>query len=220
MRIFTWVVIMMSGLWAGAATRAPAVAGAFYPGSETQLRSQVEGMLDNAAVVGHGHARAVVVPHAGYVYSGSTAAGAFALLDGREVERIILLGPSHHASFSGGALPARKISAFATPLGDVAIDAEAVEELRSSPLFAGPTSAHDREHCLEVELPFIQVVAPEARIVPVLVGQGTDRATARTGSFPYSKGGMRQDHACAQRSRHSVGRRGQGKDPGSSCSWL
>jgi AmmeMemoRadiSam system protein B/AmmeMemoRadiSam system protein A len=94
------------------------------------------------------------------------------------VKRVILLGPSHHLGFSGGALPGAQISAFATPLGELALDRAAVSELRRHADFDGPAEAHGPEHSLEVELPFIKVLMPEARIVPVLVGFDTDRETA------------------------------------------
>lgn len=161
---------------AGAATRPPAVAGAFYPGDPVRLRSTVESML--AATPRRPPSRALVVPHAGFSYSGPVAAGAFATLAGARVERVILLGPSHHRSFEGGALPARGHRAFATPLGDVALDLRVLEALRTEPFFGGPAAAHETEHCLEVELPFLQVVAPQARTVPILVGSGTSAEIA------------------------------------------
>ncbi len=162
---------------AAASVRRPAVAGAFYPADAAALRREVEGFLDR--VPGPGEpSRAVIAPHAGYAYSGPTAGHAFAGFKGIEVRRVILLGPSHHEFFRGAALPARGVTAFATPLGDVPLDGEALERLRKAGGFDGPASAHGPEHSLEVELPFLQVVAPGARIVPVLVGSGTDRAGA------------------------------------------
>lgn len=124
-------------------------------------------------------AKALVVPHAGYVYSGAVAGEAFATLDARGLKRVILLGPSHHRAYAGGALPARGIDGFATPLGEVEVDVAAVESLRKISDFNGPSAAHDPEHCLEVELPFLQVLAPDAVIVPILVGNGTDTTLAR-----------------------------------------
>lgn len=120
-----------------------------------------------------------MVPHAGYVYSGAVAARAFATLDPAKVRRVILLGPSHHRRFAGGALPGRNIRAFATPLGEVVLDREALAVLRESAEFGGPSEAHGPEHSLEVELPFLQLMVPEARIVPVLVGSDTDLEQAR-----------------------------------------
>ncbi|MEJ2190055.1 MAG: AmmeMemoRadiSam system protein B, partial [Acidobacteriota bacterium] len=172
MKLLVFALAVPLAAAAAASERPPAVAGAFYSGDPVVLRSQVEEML--AAAQTAGGARAVVVPHAGYPYSGPVAAEAFAALDGKSVRRVILLGPSHHQGFRGAALPARGVSSFATPLGSVALDTDAVDALRRSEEFRGPTEAHGPEHSLEVELPFLQVVAPEARIVPVLVGNQTD----------------------------------------------
>jgi AmmeMemoRadiSam system protein B/AmmeMemoRadiSam system protein A len=172
---FQWVVtlvlgvVLMTAFSSFGSVRAPAVAGAFYPGDEEALRSMVDRLLARTGVSGS-PARAVIVPHAGYVYSGATAAQAFRRLEGSDATRVILIGPSHQASFRGGALPSSRITAFRTPLGDVEIDREVIEELRSSAVFRGPSSAHDGEHCLEVEIPFLQIVLPEARIVPILIG--------------------------------------------------
>jgi AmmeMemoRadiSam system protein B/AmmeMemoRadiSam system protein A len=162
---------------ADASTRPPAVAGAFYPGDPGDLRRQVEEMLAHDTVLQP--SRALVVPHAGYMYSGEVAGRAFATLRTQTVRRVILLGPSHHEAFSGGALPPPRIDSFATPLGEVKLDTRAVEMLRGHSDFRGPATAHGPEHSLEAELPFLQIAAPQATIVPILVGAGTDREVAR-----------------------------------------
>lgn len=160
-----------------AEVRPPAVAGSFYAGNAAQLESDVRGYLRTGATAG-GPPVALIAPHAGYVFSGATAGKAFAALAGAKLTRVILLGPSHQADFSGGALPAPGITAFATPLGEMPVDREAVARLAKAPEFAGPARAHDREHCLEVELPFLQVTVGAVPIVPIIVGHATDRATA------------------------------------------
>lgn len=162
---------------AAASERPPAVAGAFYTDDPARLRAEVEEML--APAPPRKGARALAVPHAGYFYSGTVAGKAFATLDGATVRRVILLGPSHHKGYGGGALPAKGMTAFATPLGGVDLDLEAIAKLRKISDFRGPAEAHGPEHSLEVELPFLQVVAPEAKIVPVLLGHNTDLETAR-----------------------------------------
>ncbi|MGD8440623.1 MAG: AmmeMemoRadiSam system protein B [Holophagae bacterium] len=165
---------------ASAAVRPPAVAGSFYPGDSARLRAEVETMLDDArAAPSKSPARAVVVPHAGYAFSGPTAALAFARLPAAGVRRVIVLGPSHHMSFAGAALPSEGLSAFATPLGEMALDTEAIARLRGRPGFGGPARAQGPEHALEVELPFLQVVAPDATLVPIVVGGSTDLAGCR-----------------------------------------
>ncbi|HSL17014.1 MAG TPA: AmmeMemoRadiSam system protein B [Methylomirabilota bacterium] len=185
MRLAPALVALTVSLTAAAEVRPPAVAGAFYPGDGGALRAEVEGHLERARAADKTPpARAVVVPHAGFGFSGATAARSFASLPGTEIGRVILLGPSHHVSFSGGALPAADVTAFRTPLGDVPLDLEAIAALRGRPGFDGPARAHGPEHALEVELPFLQVVAPDARLVPIVVGPTTSldacRALARS----------------------------------------
>ncbi|MEE4271044.1 MAG: AmmeMemoRadiSam system protein B [Thermoanaerobaculales bacterium] len=176
------IMVCILGLAASAAAelRPPAVAGAFYPGESEALRAAVDTMLEAAAGArSEGGARALIVPHAGYAYSGPTAAKAFARLSGEDVRRVIVLGPSHHFAFSGGALPKESVTGFETPLGVMPIDRKAVARLRRSSLFDGPAEAHVKEHSLEVELPFLQAVAPKAALVPVVLGPNTDLATCR-----------------------------------------
>ncbi|MCD4748088.1 MAG: AmmeMemoRadiSam system protein B [Thermoanaerobaculales bacterium] len=175
-RIFMGVMLLMVGFSVSASVRAPAVAGAFYSGSPDELRNSVEKMLRAAGPFeSKDKVVALVVPHAGYTFSGATAAEAFRTLEGARVRRIVLVGPSHRMAFSGGALPRKGVTAFRTPLGDVPLDLEAVKKLRASKVFEGPASAHDGEHCLEVEIPFMQVVAPQAQLIPILIGVHTDR---------------------------------------------
>jgi len=170
--------VVLVAVCAEATVRPPAVAGAFYTDDAVALRLQVEQLLERAGP-GAENVRAVVAPHAGYVYSGAMAATAFSGIRATEPQTIILLGPSHHLGFSGGALPAADVTAFATPLGKVRLDGKALGVLRGNSDFNGPARAHGPEHSLEVELPFLQVVAPQARIVPILVGFDTDRETCR-----------------------------------------
>ena len=165
---------IMLSMTVSAEVRRPAVAGAFYPGAAAELRDEVLSLLPKSGGEG-GRVRAVIVPHAGYVFSGATAGRAFAGVAGETLRRVVLIGPSHHAGFSGAALPRPGVSAFATPLGDVPVDREAVEALRRLPGFDGPAAAHGPEHCLEVELPFLQATAGAVPIVPVLVGHATDQ---------------------------------------------
>jgi AmmeMemoRadiSam system protein B/AmmeMemoRadiSam system protein A len=177
MKALLTLFMVVASTIVSASTRQPAVAGAFYDGDPGTLRAEVERMLEASSSIEG--VRALVVPHAGYSYSGAVAGKAFATLDVKDLRRVILLGPSHYRAYSGGALPAKGIESFTTPLGEVKLDLEAMRGLGEIPEFGGPSAAHDREHCLEVELPFLQVLAPDAVIVPVLVGNGTDTETAR-----------------------------------------
>ncbi len=169
-------VVLMVAFPSFGSVRSPAVAGAFYPGTEQALRASVTDLLAAAPAAEGTAARAIIAPHAGYVYSGAMAARAFRQLGDSKATRVILIGPSHRASFGGGALPAKGVTAFKTPLGNVEIDRSTVDSLRTLGVFNGPSSAHDGEHCLEVELPFLQIVLPEAHIVPILIGHHTNPA--------------------------------------------
>jgi len=171
--------VLMSGSLADASVRPPAVAGAFYPGDSTTLERAVKQMLEENSSEDCEAARAVVVPHAGYIYSGETAAAAFRCFRGSGFRRIILLGPSHRMNFSGGSLPEAEITEFALPTGTVELDLPALKRLRGDTLFKGPAAAHRGEHSLEVQLPFLHEVLPEARIVPVLVGASSDTQELR-----------------------------------------
>ena len=156
-----------------ASVRAPAVAGAFYPADAALLRDTVDGLLAGAHPPHvEGPLRALIAPHAGYVYSGPIAASAYAVLRSATPapRRVALLGPSHFVPFSGLALP--ESDALATPLGEVPVDPLAAslpqrlrQVLRSEP-------AHRREHSLEVQLPFLQRVLPGGfTVLPLVVGR-------------------------------------------------
>lgn len=144
--------------------RPPAVAGTFYPADPRELAAAVDGML--AGAKGDGAAPvALVAPHAGYVYSGPVAASAYALLRGTEVRRVAILGPAHFVPLRGCAVPAAE--AWATPLGEVPIDAAAREAV-GVPVDDGP---FEPEHSLEVQLPFLQRVLLDGfSVLPVAVG--------------------------------------------------
>jgi MEMO1 family protein len=147
--------------------RPPAVAGSFYPADPRRLATDISSMLGAAAVVRPDRLpKAIVAPHAGYVYSGPIAASAFACLQaGRDqVRRVVLLGPAHRVYVSGLALP--EAHAFDTPLGRIKVDVDAAAGLG----IARNAAAHAREHSLEVELPFLQSVLSSFDIVPLAVG--------------------------------------------------
>ena len=149
--------------------RKPAVAGSFYPSSAKEILSMTQGWLHpvDAQVA----PQAVIVPHAGYVFSGEVAASAFNRIPKRHpYKRIFLLGPSHRVGFSGASVDT--MYAYAeTPLGRVAIDIETGKELLKTASFTCRNDAHDREHCLEVQLPFLQMMYEEVPpIVPIVIG--------------------------------------------------
>ena len=150
--------------------RAPAVAGLFYPADAKELHTQVWQFLNRVSPADEPPPKAIIVPHAGYIYSGSIAASAYARLGiARDViHRVVLLGPSHRVSFQGIAVSG--MATFSTPLGQVPVDQAAVEQVRKLPNVSVLEQAHAQEHSLEVHLPFLQEVLSEFKLVPLLVG--------------------------------------------------
>ena len=157
--------------------RNPAVAGLFYPDDPQELHTLVSGYL--AAVSTSGAVpKAIIVPHAGYIYSGPIAASAYARLQparGR-VTRVVLLGPAHRVGFDGLALSSADY--FLTPLGRITIDQEAVDKISRLPQVHVMDAAHAQEHSLEVHLPFLQEVLGEFSLVPLVVGDAEPGAVA------------------------------------------
>ncbi len=150
-------------------SRHAAVAGLFYPGDAKSLEHTVAELLA-AAPADDTIPKAVIAPHAGYVYSGPTAAYAYRLLEGRrdQIRRVVLLGPAHRVFLRGMALPS--VNAFSTPLGDVPIDLDGVELALAEPATQVSDEAHALEHSLEVHLPFLQTVLDDFKLVPMVVG--------------------------------------------------
>jgi AmmeMemoRadiSam system protein B len=153
--------------------RKPAVAGQFYPADPEELRKMVGALLANIPPAAGPAPKAIIVPHAGYIYSGPIAASAYARFspDREIIRRIVLLGPSHHVAFEG--LAASSATAFATPLGLVAVDGEACHKLDSLPQVTRLDEAHAFEHSLEVQLPFLQVVLRDFAVVPLVIGEAS-----------------------------------------------
>lgn len=154
--------------------RPPAVAGLFYPAAPDELGNAVDHLL--AAVPPASTfqlPKALIVPHAGYIYSGVTAAFAYAPLARHAdcIKRIILLGPCHRVAVRGLAIPT--VSAFATPLGTVPLDDELLARISSFPQIVRSDAAHAQEHALEVQLPFLQRVLPHFILTPLAIGAAT-----------------------------------------------
>ncbi len=155
-------------------TRPAAVAGMFYPAAPDDLDAAVGALLAHAGD-GPPHARpkAIIVPHAGYIYSGEIAARGYAQLraDARTLRRIVLLGPAHRKYIRGLAVPSA--ARFDTPLGPVSVDQESIRRLGDLPQVIVDDEAHALEHSLEVQLPFLRHIAPQAVLVPLAVGDAT-----------------------------------------------
>jgi MEMO1 family protein len=151
------------------AVRAPAVSGRFYPGTGPALERNVRELLDAVPAAHPGPARAAMAPHAGYVYSGLTAAHVFARLDVPPV--VVILAPNHTGVCRApGGASLWEAGAFRTPLGDVAVDAGLARALLdASPLVGPDHAAHAHEHAVEVELPFLQARRADVRIVPLVL---------------------------------------------------
>jgi AmmeMemoRadiSam system protein B len=150
--------------------REPAVAGLFYPADPETLRRQVQSLLGAAGPPSLDDVKALVVPHAGYQYSGPIAASAYVQLAplAARIRRVVLFGPAHRVYFAGIAYP--DAERLLTPLGSVALDLDALEQLADLPQVQRMDWAFTGEHCLEVQLPFLQRLVPDFRLVPLLVG--------------------------------------------------
>jgi len=153
------------------ALRPPAVAGIFYSGDSEQLQTEILSAIVASRPVRLKHPpKALIVPHAGYGYSGMVAASAFAALRpwADHYRRVILIGPAHRLPFRGMAIP--ECGAFATPLGTVPLDSQSLDEVAKFSGVSRLNAAHEQEHCLEVELPFLQTVLSDFVLAPILVG--------------------------------------------------
>lgn len=149
--------------------RTPAVAGTFYPADPGILRETVRGLLREAAPAWP-FPKALIVPHAGFAYSGPVAASAYVLLknSAQEIRRVVLLGPSHRVRFHGLAISSD--DEFATPLGSVPLDLKAIQSAMRLPQVHLNDEAHRREHSLEVQIPFLQTVLGRFSLVPIAIG--------------------------------------------------
>ncbi|MES9816478.1 MAG: AmmeMemoRadiSam system protein B [Candidatus Thiodiazotropha sp.] len=152
--------------------RKPAVSDLFYPDDADSLQQMVTGYLDSAMRDGQSP-KALIAPHAGYIYSGPIAASAYAGLSSAvdRISRVVLIGPSLRVPFSG--LATSGADYFRTPLGDIPIDRQAIQILEALPQVSCLEAAHAQEHSLEVQLPFLQVVLREFSLVPLVVGDAS-----------------------------------------------
>ncbi len=147
--------------------RKAAVAGQFYPAGANELRKEVLSYItgNNSSLKSP---RLMISPHAGFVFSGPVAGKGFATVN-KETRRVFLIGPSHHAWFKGVSIP--EVTHYQTPLGLVELDLDIVEKLRKNSFVCAAKGAHEQEHCLEVQLPFLQVQLKDFKIIPILTGE-------------------------------------------------
>ena len=153
--------------------RKPAVAGLFYPDDPRTLKADLGRFLSEVKPSAAPAPKAIIVPHAGYIYSGPIAASAYARLESARsrIHRVVLLGPAHRVGFRGLARPSAEY--FETPLGRVPIDAAAMAQIADLPQVVARDDAHAEEHSLEVHLPFLQTLLDDFTLVPLVVGEAT-----------------------------------------------
>lgn len=149
--------------------RQPAVAGTFYPENPQLLQQLINQLLDNAKTEAL-TPKVIIAPHAGFIYSGAIAASAYSRLlqANKTISHVILVGPSHRLGFKGLAIS--RAESYNTPLGEIAIDTMKVNKIASLPFVEYIEPAHIHEHCLEVQLPFLQMTLDSFSIVPIVVG--------------------------------------------------
>ena len=165
------LVLNLSSSWA--IIRPSAVAGKWYREDPKALKLQIESLLKNVKLPPlPSRINALIVPHAGYRFSGPTAAYAYKAIAGRGYNRVVILAASHYAHFYGAST--LDVVAYETPLGQVPVDRKVVKALLKNPLFKERTMAHLREHAIEAQLPFLQIVLKNFKIVPILISEVKD----------------------------------------------
>lgn len=172
--IFLSFILSLSLAWSQGIRKA-VHAGTFYEKDAERLSQQIDGLLSQAKSIASQHEKisALIVPHAGYVYSGSTAAHAYRLIEDKNYETVVIIGPSHRYAFSGCSIYPQ--GGYKTPLGVVKIDEPLASELSKASRFKYIPQAHQREHSVEIQIPFIQKTIPEAKIVPIVMGFPTKK---------------------------------------------
>jgi len=170
------ILALAVSMAAGAKVRPSAIAGQWYTSDPKALAAELDGYLSKVPEAEGATPLGIIVPHAGFMYSGQCAAHGFKRLAGSDYKRVVILAPSHHAAFSGASIA--DADAYETPLGQVMLDRKACDKLLESPLVSSKPGVHRHEHSLEIELPFLQRVLAEGfTIVPLVIGQ-IDRKTA------------------------------------------
>jgi len=153
--------------------RTPAVAGMFYPANAHKLRTMLNDFLKETKSYSENVPKAIIAPHAGYIYSGPVAASVYARLTAARdtINRVVLLGPSHRVPLRG--LACSRMAYFATPLGNIPVDKAAIDEISTLPQVSTLEHAHAQEHSLEVQLPFLQAVLGDFSVIPLVVGEAS-----------------------------------------------
>ncbi|MBN2251399.1 MAG: AmmeMemoRadiSam system protein B [Candidatus Altiarchaeota archaeon] len=147
------------------------IAGSWYPGVKDDLKRAIDGFLGKAEKQYLGSVKALIAPHAGYAYSGQVAAWAYKQVEGRKYRKVIILAPSHHVCFKGASIVEET---YMTPLGDVETADDAKKIIAGSDLVNTIPEAEEQEHSLEIQLPFLQRVLGDFKLIPVTVGKLTE----------------------------------------------
>jgi AmmeMemoRadiSam system protein B len=157
-------------------TRPAAVAGTFYPANPAELGATVDRLLGGVSVENSAAPKALIVPHAGFSYSGAIAAAGFARLAkvAERLERVVIVSPGHRVYFEGLTWPGTDF--LTTPLGEVEVDVDAI---RAIPELVAHPAAHVREHAIEVELPFIQRLCPRAKVIPIAASHASPHVVGK-----------------------------------------
>jgi len=152
--------------------RKSTIAGSWYPGDKRELSKLIESLLQKADIPEiNGNLFGLIAPHAGIQFSGQAAACAYRMVRDRDINRVILIGPSHYQGFHGLAVSG--VDAYETPLGRMKVDQKRAGALAELPLFQGPNKAELPEHSLEMHVPFLQTVLPDCELLPLVAGQLT-----------------------------------------------
>ncbi len=169
--IIAFLLCLLPNAHAISDIRSSILAGTWYPAKKKELVNIIQRYLSNAKLPAiNGNIKAIIVPHAGYIYSGGVAAHSFKAIQGKDIKRVIMIGPSHRGFFSGASVNLQE--AYKTPIGMVYVDRDFAKGLiKASDTIHYVPMAHAFEHCLEIELPFLQVVLKEFKIVPILLGE-------------------------------------------------
>jgi MEMO1 family protein len=170
---FVILTILAAGIASAQGTRPPVFAGAFYDADPARLASQIDGYLKNAGdpPAGAKDARILICPHAGYIYSGQTAAYAYRVVQGKPLSTVVVVGTSHQYPLDGASIYLK--GGFETPLGTVEVDGPLASRIARASGFSYVAAAHEKEHSVEVQVPFIQRAIPGAKIVPIVLGYPT-----------------------------------------------
>ncbi|MCF7794559.1 MAG: AmmeMemoRadiSam system protein B [Candidatus Cloacimonetes bacterium] len=166
--------------------RKPIVAGTFYPGDSIILRNQLERFLSNVSMLpSKKDILGVIAPHAGYVYSGQSAAYAYKALKMKQFNKAVILAPSHR--YGNFKFSAGNFESYLTPLGEVKVDTDKIEKLLQYSEFSFHQAAHNAEHSLEVQLPFLQIINEQVEIIPILLGNQSPENSKRLAEILFDE---------------------------------